>query len=357
MKKTIHDIAKASGVSVTTVSQILNGKGDRFAAATKERVRRIAKEMNYRPNRMAASLITRQSKTIGLIVPDIRNPFFSNLARGVDATAAEMGWSVILSNSGDIHRRDLQLISVMDSHLVDGIIFCMAGNTDKDGFMEVFDMLNDLEIPFILVDRYYPIEDEEKIVTLDHELGGYLATQHLLELGHKKIGCITGPLQLIDADARLKGYRRALKEAGIEPIDDYCYEGNYHSETGKSGAIELLKRDPELTAIFACNDLMALGAYDAITSMGYKIPKDFSLVGYDDIMDEYFVVFQMTTIHQPILDLGRIATEKIICEITEKPLESNLEIQPSLKIRESTAAPRVTPKRLEVKPKVSGSES
>lgn len=348
MKKTIHDIARASGVSVTTVSLILNGKGERFAAETIERVKRIAKEMNYRPNRIAASLITRQSKTIGLIVPDIRNPFFSALVRGVDATANELGWSVILSNSGDNHRRDLQLISVLDSHYVDGIIFCMAGNTNEAGFIEVFDVLNNLDIPFILVDRYYPIEDKAKIVTLDHELGGYLATRHLLELGHKKIGCITGPLQLVDAHQRLRGYKRALEEKGITPCDNYCYEGNYHSETGAEGILALLNQEPELTAIFACNDLMALGAYDELTSRNYCVPRDFSIVGYDDIMDEFFSIFQMTTIHQPILDLGRIATEKIIQEITGKSIDSYPMVEPSLKIRESTAPPRTEPLKLDM---------
>lgn len=336
MKPTIQDIAKHANVSVTTVSQILNNKGSRFSEATRAKVKAYAKEINYRPNRLAAGLKTRQTKTIGLIIPDIRNPFFSSLAKGVDERAAELGWSVMLSNSSDSHQREVQLIAVMHANQVDGILFCMAGNTDEVAFNNSYKELAKASTPFLLLDRFFPIPNMDDILTLDHAHGGYLATKHLIELGHDRIACITGPLHLIDAKERLNGYRKALRESNIQYDESIVFEGNYHPDTGYAHASDLLSRNHNVTAFFCCNDLMAFGAINAIEERGFSIPEDFSIVGYDDVVFDYMKSTTLTSIYQPVLNLGKLAAEKIIQRIGVSVEMDEISLEPELRIRSTS---------------------
>lgn len=339
MTVTLRDIAKQAQVSMTTASLILNDKGNRFAWSTRNRVIKIAKEHNYTPNRAAASLTTGQTRTLGVIVPDIRNPFFSALAHGIDTRATELGWSIYLSNSSDSHLKEIQIISIMLAQQVDGILFCMAGNTDETLFWSCYKRLEEAQIPFLLVDRYYEIPDMEKVITLDHRSGGYLATRHLIELGHTQIACITGPLNLIDACSRLEGYKEALRQAGLPFNPLLVLEGDYHQNTGYRLASTLLESQVKVEAFFACNDLMALGIIEAVEEAGLTMPEDISVVGYDDVLSNYFKNIPLTSVRQPVDNLGRSAAERIIERMGVSVEKTSFVLDPTLSIRKSTAPP------------------
>lgn len=340
MAVTIRDIAEKAKVSVTAVSQILNGKGDRFAPRTRDRVFKIAEKLNYTPNRLAASLATGTTKTLGVIVPDIRNPFFGALAHGIDERATELGWSIYLSNSSDSHTKELQIISTMIAQQVDGILFCIAGDTDEASFTICRDRLVESNIPFLLMDRYFALTDAASMVTLDHRRGGYLATKHLLELGHRHIGCITGPLNLVDARMRVAGYQDALVEAGLPVKPELMWEGDYHQDSGFACTKKLLQLADPVTAVFASNDLMAIGAMEAIAQKGLVTPDDVSVVGYDDVISAYYQSSTLTSVYQPVENLGRLAAERIIEHMGVTVKKIAVDLIPILRVRSSTAAPR-----------------
>lgn len=332
---TIKDIAAKTKLSVTTVSLVLNGKESKIPQRTKDLVIKAAEELNYRPNQLAVSLITKRTKTVGLIVPDIRNSFFSVLAKGIEDECRKNGWTVILCNTSDIHERDLEYINMLASKGVDGILYCMSSDSIFEKFQQCYDLLNRLHIRFVMLDRSFHLPN---LITakLNHFHGGYLAAKHLLELGHNRIACVTGPKHLEDSNQRLAGYIRALEEYKIPFDESIIVEGNYHMEAGASAVDKLLHKN--FTAIFAFNDMMAYGVYKGLKTHGLTVPTDVSIVGYDDVfLSEIFEV-PLTTIHQPVERMGSAAAKHLI-EMIEKGLESQLipVYSPNLVVRSSTA--------------------
>lgn len=333
----LKDIADRVGVSVTAVSLVLNNKESKIAEKTKKRILQAAKDMNYRPNQVAISLKNRSSKTIGLIVPDIRNSFFSSLARGIEERCRELDYTLILCNTSDRHKRDIEYIRMLRAKNVDGVLYCMSSDSNKEIFKESVRLLKANDLPFILVDRHFDIRGVISI-TLDHREGGYLATKHLLELGHRKIACITGPSNLTDAQDRVKGYSDALKEYGIRKNKKLIKEGQYNLTSGIEMTKELIESGVDFSAIFACNDLMAFGAYKAIRDKGLSVPNDISLMGYDDIFLTDIFEVPLTSIHQPVEELGNEATDKLIELIDRKThLSERVLLEPKLVVRESTS--------------------
>ena len=338
MRITLKEIAKRARVSVTTASLILNGKEERFKPATVERVKLAAEDMQYSPNKIATALITRKSRSLGLILPDIRNPFFAALAHGIGTRADELGYSLMQSNSSDSHEKDLDLIQSFQAHLVDGLLFCMAGNTTVQNFGETLRALRETRLPFVFVDRYYPDFGALRHVGIDHFYGGQVATNHLLDLGHRQIVCISGPLNLSDAASRASGYTQAMSEAHLPSL---ILEGNYHSDSGYRHCLELFRAKerskPRPTAVFACNDLMAMGVLQALSELGLSVPEDVSVVGYDDIFMADLPQVKLTTIRQPIDSLGRLAVD-ILLHQEDEVLASDA-LRPRLMQRRTTAAP------------------
>lgn len=340
MKATIKRIAEEAHVSVTTVSLILNGKGERFSETTRDLVLETARSLHYTPNKLSASLITGRSYTLGLIIPDIRNPFFSALAKGMDEHARLNGYHLILSNSSDSSDRETEILSHLQSYQVDGILFCIAGDTNPSTFSNTYLHLEHSGIPYVFIDRHFSQQEKLNIVTLDHSLGGYLATQHLLELGHQKIACISGPQFLNDSFSRVNGYRKALEEQSLPFLQNWLYEGNYHPRSGYERTLQILHDHPDCTAIFACNDLMALGALKALQDQGISVPKQLSLVGYDDIFHSDLPGYQLTTIRQPVEALGQHAIDFLLKKLQPDTSKfSTLPLNPELIIRATTAAP------------------
>lgn len=334
MRKTIKDIANYTGLSITTISLVLNGKADKIPQKTKDIVFDAVKELNYSPNKIAVGLVKKRTYTIGLIIPDISNIYFSILAKGVEDGCRKVGWNLILCNTNDSHYSDMQYIQVLADRGVDGILYIMAADSENDNIQESIHLMENLNIPFVMIDRYI---DGKNIVSIstDNVKGGYLATKHLIDLGHKNIACIMGPLNLKDSQNRLAGYKKALEEAGIEFNPDIIFEGKYTLQSGVNG-IEFLS-GKEYTAIFAFNDMSAFGAYKELNNRNINVPEDISLIGYDNIFFSNLLDVPLTTINQPIYEIGKTAAEILVNKGKKKNSKGNhILFEPEIIIRNST---------------------
>jgi len=334
LKTTIKDIAKKVGVSVTTVSLVLNDKPNTISQATKDKIYQAKKELNYQPNHMAVSLVTKKSKMIGLVVPDISNNFFADLAKNIENECDRMGYSLILANANNSLSETKNYVDQFISRGVDGLILAFYTDEKENNKNDIVESFNQYDVPIVTVDSW--IKGLKRPgVSIHHSRGGYLATRHLIEQGHQKIGCITGIQGNYSSDRRLKGYMKALKDANIHVNEDYIVEGNYQYDSGYQAALTLL--DTDITSIFVCNDLMAYGAYSAIKDKGLKIPDDISIVGFDDVMFSKMLSVPLTTIYQDIKKLGR-SVSKLIFEYIEdgEPKKDFIRLEPSLIIRDST---------------------
>jgi len=334
MRTTIKDLAEYTGLSITTISLVLNDKAYKIPQNTKDIIFNAAKELNYRPNLVAVGLVKKKTHTIGLIISDIRNIFFSNLAKGVEDECRLKGWNLILCNTNDMHIRDMEYIRVLADKGVDGILYAMSADSNERKINESINLIKELKIPYIMIDRYIEGIDSITIAT-NHTKGGYLATKHLIDLGHKRIACITGPLYLIDSINRLIGYKNALKEAGISFESKLIFEGSYTFESGIE-AINYL-RNENYTAVFAFNDMSAYGAYKQLRNYNRNVPDDVSLVGYDDIFFSELLDVPLTTINQPIYNIGKEAADLLInIEKLNKYKDKLIFHEPHIVIRKST---------------------
>jgi LacI family transcriptional regulator len=278
-RSTIKDIAQKVSVSITTVSLVLNNKPTRVSTVTKEKIFKAAKELNYTPNTHAKSLVTNRTNTIGLVIPDIENAFFSSISKAVEDISLEHDYMVLLVNSNDSHERSMQVTKMLIDRGVDGLLVVTANETYQENKQKEFqDLLKSINIPLVLVDRV--IEGfNVNSVTFDGELGGYLATKHLIDHGNRNIACITGPKYSRSTINRLNGYKRALIEHGIEVNETYIKEGDFHFDSGYGKTNDILNTDA--TSIFAFNDLMAYGALANLTEKQRE--SEFTIVGYDNI--------------------------------------------------------------------------
>lgn len=338
MRVTIRDIARKTGLSASTVSLVLNKKSQRISQKTKDLVLKTAEEMHYCPNQIAIGLITKKTNTLGLIIPDIANMFFAEIAKGAEAECQKCGYSLMLCNTNDNPQKDIDYTRVLLSKGVDGILFTMAVSSQACKNTHCVQMLQQAEKPFVLVDR--TVEQPGAAlpapsVLVDNELGGYLATRHLLEFGHRKIGFISGPMGELSSQKRLFGYIRALQEFEVSFSPTLTKVGDYHTTTGFQLSADLLKQG--VTAIFACNDLMAYGIYKQASLQGLRIPDDISVVGFDDLQFSQYMQVPLTTLKQPAYRIGESAVQKII-QLIEHPgqAQSNIEFKPELIVRKST---------------------
>lgn len=336
MAVTIKDIARLANVSITTVSKIMNGKDADISEKTRNRVNRIIQENRYSPNSLARSLITNKTNTIGLVLPDISNAFFSDISRGVQNCAWERKYSVIFCDTNDSIEQEAEYIRVLRHKRVEGIVFLSTQFSNHDEVIKVAKS----GLPVVILDRRIN-DGNVDIVSLDQEQGGYLATKHLLDQGHVRIGMMTGRLGNASTISRLNGYKRALTEAGIEYNPEWVFEGNYRITGGQAGAADLHKKG--VTAIFAGNDMQAVGAYKYLFSIGCSIPADISIIGFDDIYIADIMTPGLTTIRQPTYDMGYKAAEILIEAISNTENTgrgNNVIFQPELVIRGSVAQPR-----------------
>ncbi len=328
---TINDVAKLAETSATTVSHVINET--RFVSPdTKQRVMDAIRALGYRPNSMARGLRSGQSKTIGLIVPDNSNPFFAEILRIIENYGYSKGYSVILCNSdGDVNK-EIAYTELLYAKQVDGIVFISTNNST-----EHLEKLTDSGIPMIVMDRDVDLTDTD-VIMVDNYQGGYAATQYLIQLGHQRIACIAGPSLLTPSADRVKGYRQALEDAGLPYDESLVVSGDFQVDSGESAMRVLLEGKHRPTAVFACNDLMALGAMRAIREAGLSIPQDISVIGFDDIALSSYISPTLTTIAQPLKEMARASIEMLITRIQGETvdLQAKRRVLPTeLIIRES----------------------
>jgi LacI family transcriptional regulator len=305
MPVTIKDVARESGVNVSTVSRALNGEYG-VHAETREMVTAVARRLGYRPNRVARGLVTGRSHTLGLVVSDIRNQFFAEVARGAEDAAYRAGHDLILCNSDlDPEKQMLYVQSLLEKR-VDGILMNSVSVLSR----AQQEQLAAMGVAIVLLNRAAP-RAVFSTVCADNQTGGRIAGDYLLRLGHRHIAHLTGPRHHGNMTERAKGFLRALA-TGAQPVTPIILYGKNNFAGGYEMGRELLASNPEITAIFAANDTMAFGAIRALTEAGRRIPADISVIGFDDIELSSIVNPPLTTIHQPKYEIGAAAVEILL---------------------------------------------
>ncbi|MBM7787753.1 LacI family DNA-binding transcriptional regulator [Tenggerimyces flavus] len=301
---TVHDVARHAGVSIATVSRALNDR-ERISSATRDRVLEIARSLGYQPNDLARSLAGMATQTIALLLPDITNPFFPELVKGVQTIADERGHLLLLCHNADDGAKARADIAMLRRKKVDGILL-VAGTLKGRGIAGATS-----DLPTVVLDRRVPGLRSD-VVTVDHRAGARKAVEHLLELGHRRIAHITGPPGISSSKERQAGWEEALRATGIEPDKELVVQGDFLEDGGYAGGRALIQRKVDFTAAFAANDMSAIGLLKALTEEGRQVPNDVSVVGFDGIHLAAYTAPALTTVAQPIFDLGRRAAELLL---------------------------------------------
>jgi len=325
----ISDVARESGVSIFTVSSVVNNKSH-VGKALRERVEAAIQKLNYRPNLIARSMIKQKTQTIGMIVPDIANPFFPMVVRGAEDAALKQGYNLLLCNSDDSLAKEESAVELLLSKRVDGILLTKAAGDFSPGLQQ---MIQEVNIPFVLVMRTYPQLTKDAVISDDYQ-GAYEAVCHLARSGRRRIGLVSGPLKISNAKERWRGFRDALEVSNLPYEPALVVEGDYRIESGFRAGHSLLSHGPD--GIYVANHLMTIGLLKAVEEMGLRCPEDFGLVSFDDY--PWLSVFRprLTTVELPKHQLGSEAAELLIQRIggiEGKPVLKKL--LPELRIRES----------------------
>jgi LacI family transcriptional regulator len=334
---TMKDVADRARVSQATASHVINEK-TYVSPKLRERVLRAIRDLNYHPNAVARTLRTKRSKTIGMIIPNISDPFFDSVVRGAEDVLANEGYALIVGNSDDDLRKEETYYRTFRAKQVDGMLLIISPGGGPPEYLQrhVPEMA-----PIVYLDRYYRGLRGDTVL-LDDFGGSYQGVGHLLSLGHRRIAMITGPLNLANASMRLQGFRQALADHGVPFDDSLIREGRFDMNSGEEKAGEILQLNPRPTALFASNALMAVGAFRAFTKGGIRCPRDIALVSYNDF--EWFDLLKpsITAVRQPVYDLGATAAEILLKRISGKLTSSyrRVILKSELVIRESCGSPR-----------------
>ncbi|WP_018922126.1 LacI family DNA-binding transcriptional regulator [Salsuginibacillus kocurii] len=337
MKPTIYHVAEQAGVSIATVSKVINNTG-RIGRETRENVLAIMKELGYEPSVVASALTGKHTNTIGLLVPDVANPYFSELARRIEDRGHEKGFSVVICNTDNGIEKEAEYVKWLHRKQVDGIILG-TGIQDNRTLHELLKQ----ETPTALVARDSPSLQVDT-VRIDDYLGGRLATEHLLELGHTNLGFMLGGLNSSSEEERLRGVRSVMTTNNLSVCEKDIVTDAYTIEEAKQQAMKILTQAQPPTAIFAMNDLLANGVMKAARELGLRLPQDISVIGFDNTLLASISEPPLTTIAQPIADLGTQVTDLLVQEILgEKTVKQRIVLLPSLVVRESTTTIARTP--------------
>ena len=327
---TIQDVAKTAGVSVSTVSRVLNGKVD-VSSTTQEHVLSVIDELGYTTNLAARSMRSFKKNLVGLIMPDIAYPFAVEVMRGVNQAIAESKFDLLLYTTGDVKKsgrasHEQKYVSLLNNSITDGTIIVapVTGEFSTDApIVSIDPLMSNPNYPSVHATNYQGATD---------------AMNYLLELGHRRIGFISGRAELESSTRRLKGYRDALEQAGIPIEENLIVSGDYTTETGVICARELLSLDNPPTAIFASNDQTAMGVFQVAQEFGLRIPEELSIIGFDNIMESKYL--RLTTVDQFIYEMGFVATQMLIKLINGETLDSQTyKMQTQLVVRKSCQAP------------------
>lgn len=332
MPVTIRELADAAGVSIATVSRVLNNKPHPVGEATRRRILALADEMGYRPNLAARSLRTDRSSTIGIITDNIDSPHTTMMIRGIQDRVKEEGYICVIISADWNPEAEREAIHELASRSIDGLIFAETWHRSASEILELSNK------PFVFVHRQFAAEQPNS-VTPDEVYGARLAVGHLVDLGHRRIGYINGPAEFYASADRLAGYCQILEDAGIAFDAALIMRGDWQVESGYASAARLLSVRPRPTAIFAGNDLMATGAMYAIFDAGLRVPQDVAVVGYDN--REIARIFRpsLTTVTLPLYDMGRASAEILLdLLLGHNQLHPEVKIRGRLIVRESCGA-------------------
>ena len=309
----IREVAKRAGVSPATVSRVINGTA-RVDEEKRERVEKAIEETGFRPNELARALYRKSSKIIGVIVPDIENPFFSELAKAIEKEAYEQEYRILLCNSDDQKEKELANLQMRAQLQADGVIL-MTNTGEKSQSYEAVSM------PIVFVDRRLDEMGQTSVIEADHYAGGKLAAEHLIACGCRKITCIRGPQELSSGKKRYEGYREVCRQYSMK---ERFVDSTYKYEDGAKAAEEVLRRYPDTDGIIACNDMTAVSVYKVLQKRGYRVPDDIQIIGFDGVKFGRFLTPELTTVAQPIKEMGKCAVQMILGTVKELPRDREM---------------------------------
>ncbi|TKD67962.1 catabolite control protein A [Pseudalkalibacillus hwajinpoensis] len=331
MNTTIYDVAKEAGVSMATVSRVVNGNPN-VKPATRKKVLEAIERLGYRPNAVARGLASKKTTTVGVIIPDISSIFFAELARGIEDIATMYKYNIILSNSDQNKEKEIHLLNTMLGKQVDGIVF-MGGKITEEHVEE----FKRSPVPIVLAAT---LEKGQEIpsVNIDYQKAAYELVTEFINKGHKKIGLVSGPLEdPINGEEKFLGYRKALEDAGMQVNEDCVAIGDYTYDSGIEAMEGFLEQNEKPTAIFAGTDEMALGVIHAAQDNGYNVPEDFEVVGFDNTRLATMVRPTLSTVVQPMYDIGAVAMRLLTKLMNKETVEDQTVVLPHrLQHRNST---------------------
>jgi LacI family transcriptional regulator len=335
---TIRDIARLAGVSVATVSGVLNNKPT-IKPKLAERVKKAMNALDYHPDQVARSLRVRRTCTVGMVIADVTNPFFTDVIRGVEQEAQSNQYSVILCDANEDPALERHYLSTLFSRRVDGVLLAPTSSSSPQ------ETHIQKRFPIILIDRV-PIGFIGSAVLTDNVTAAYEGTRHLIELGHRRIAIIAGHLNLSNGLDRLEGFRRALQEQHLALPDKYLQQGNFQLESGYQCGLELMRLPVPPTAIFSCNNKMTLGLMRALGELHLNCPQTVSVLGFDDFEWSAYFTPRLTVIAQPAYEMGKQAMRMLLKNLQEPQNSENKQsekitvmLKAELRVRDSTAAP------------------
>jgi LacI family transcriptional regulator len=329
---TIYQVSELAGVSLATVSRVMNNSG-KVSPKTRQKVEDAMNELGYSPNSIAQSLASRRSNSIGVLVPELHGPFFGVILSAIEAELRAAGKHVIITAGHSDEAVERENIEFLYTRRCDALILYVYGVPD-DYLIE----LSKGSVPIVFLNRFIP-DTASQCISLDNEQGGYIATKSLLDLGHRELAYISGPLWKRDSMKRLAGHKRALAEFGLEPNERLMFEGNYEEASGRLGMQHLLASGLPFSAVICGNDEMAAGVMGAARERGYAIPDDFSVIGFDNVFFSRLLYPTLSTIDCPIRKMGKMAARSVLKNTYgQKEQEIQYRFEPSLVLRESVRA-------------------
>ncbi len=316
MKATIYDIAKKAGVSIATVSRALGENRDKVKPETREKIYNICKELDYSPNSIAKYLAKKTTGSIGLVLPEIQGDFYTEIIKGVDEISYSGGYNLLVASSHSRRNIVESILGFMKESMVDGVVL-MIPSMNK----QIESILSKYQIPVVIISDMEGFDEYDK-VSIDNYQGAYSITEYLIKtLGHTKIATICGPEENFDAQKRKKGYIDALKDAGLPIEKRWIVESDFTIKGGEIACSRLLSLKEKPDVIFAANDNMAAGCYNTANLLGYKIPEDLGVVGFDHVAFCDFLKPKLTTVHVQVSEIGRVSTNLLLERLSNKNKE------------------------------------
>jgi LacI family transcriptional regulator len=339
-RATIREIARAAGVSIATVSRVINGRPD-VAPQTREAVLRVVREHGFSTNRNARALSGGRTGLVGVTLPILEAAYFAVIVSGAAEALYENDMRIVLCPTLHQHEREITLLDRLMHGTTDGAVLMLPEESNAE-----LRALQDTGYPFVVVDPRVPLDEGIPAVSAANASGARAAVQHLLSLGHRRIGAILGPREWMASTERLNGYGSALAAAGVLPDPELVVESDFSIESGEEAAAALLDLPERPTAVFGFNDNVAIGALRAAEARGLAVPGDVSVVGFDDSEQSGLVTPALTTVRQPLAEMGRMGVSVLLRLLDHQRVEAmSIELATRLVVRESTAAPVATATR------------